>query len=409
MRCRQTSAVTTGSCRGWRFCGTTWVLPQETRAPYSHLATACARRPGVLHETPGRRCSVWGTARVERDYRGGTYKSGRWANTRWSVLSGGHCVFAWTTYRCGAVFDPSSEELSPVLQGGVREYIDRLGIEGDTIGEDHDDDPILVEPEGRAVDSWREDYPYDQRHGPGGVRRARSTRSKSSCSSCRTEIDDGDRAASCSSRAATRPARAAPSSGSPSTSTRVRPDRGPREAHGPRAGPVVLPALRAASADGRRDRLLRPVLVQPGRSGTRDGVLRPRPSTSEFLRQAPSSRRCSSTDGISLVKFWFSVSPSEQRTRFAIRQVDPSATGSSPHRPRLAGPVGRLHRGEGGHVPAHRHRHAPWTVVKSNDRTGTPRSHASLLSRFDYAGKDNEVVGEPDPLIVKRGVEAVGT
>ena len=28
-------------------------------------------------------------------------------------------------------------------------------------------------------------------------------------------------------------------------------------------------------------------------------------------------------DGIRLTKFWFSVSPSEQRTRFTIRQVDP--------------------------------------------------------------------------------------
>ena len=28
-------------------------------------------------------------------------------------------------------------------------------------------------------------------------------------------------------------------------------------------------------------------------------------------------------DGISLTKLWFSVTPSEQRTRFTIRQVDP--------------------------------------------------------------------------------------
>src|SRR4029078_3024259 len=45
----------------------------------------------------------------------------------------------------------------------VREYIDKLHIEGHTIGDDHDDDPILIDPEGRAVDTWRENYPYDQR------------------------------------------------------------------------------------------------------------------------------------------------------------------------------------------------------------------------------------------------------
>ena len=45
----------------------------------------------------------------------------------------------------------------------VREYIDRLHIEGHTIGEDHDDDPVLLDPSGKAVDTWRENYPYDER------------------------------------------------------------------------------------------------------------------------------------------------------------------------------------------------------------------------------------------------------
>ena len=45
----------------------------------------------------------------------------------------------------------------------VREYIDRLHIDGHTVGEDHDDDPMLIDPDGRAVDTWRENYPYDER------------------------------------------------------------------------------------------------------------------------------------------------------------------------------------------------------------------------------------------------------
>jgi len=45
----------------------------------------------------------------------------------------------------------------------VREYIDRLQTDGYSVGEDHDDDPILIDPEGRAVDTWRENYPYDER------------------------------------------------------------------------------------------------------------------------------------------------------------------------------------------------------------------------------------------------------
>ena len=45
----------------------------------------------------------------------------------------------------------------------VREYIDLLHIEGHTVGEDHDDDPILLGPDGLAVDTWRENYPYQER------------------------------------------------------------------------------------------------------------------------------------------------------------------------------------------------------------------------------------------------------
>ena len=40
-----------------------------------------------------------------------------------------------------------------------------------------------------------------------------------------------------------------------------------------RAHPVVLPALRRAPAGGRRDRAVRPVLVQPGRRRAGDGLL----------------------------------------------------------------------------------------------------------------------------------------
>jgi len=36
---------------------------------------------------------------------------------------------------------------------------------------------------------------------------------------------------------------------------------------------------------------------------------------------------------------------------------------------------------------------------------GAPRH---FLSRFDYDGKDTEIVGQPDPLIVQRGIDAVG-
>lgn len=42
-----------------------------------------------------------------------------------------------------------------------------------------------------------------------------------------------------------------------------------------------------------------------------------------FLQDAPRFERMLTATGIDLVKFWFSVSRTEQLTRFAIRQVDP--------------------------------------------------------------------------------------
>ena len=32
-----------------------------------------------------------------------------------------------------------------------------------TVYDDDDDDPILIDPEGTSVDTWRENYPYDHR------------------------------------------------------------------------------------------------------------------------------------------------------------------------------------------------------------------------------------------------------
>ena len=42
-----------------------------------------------------------------------------------------------------------------------------------------------------------------------------------------------------------------------------------------------------------------------------------------FVEQAPEFERMLVDAGISLIKLWFSVSRSEQRTRFLIRRIDP--------------------------------------------------------------------------------------
>jgi polyphosphate kinase 2 (PPK2 family) len=48
---------------------------------------------------------------------------------------------------------------------------------------------------------------------------------------------------------------------------------------------------------------------------------------------------------------------------------------------------------------------APWIVVKSNDKKrARVNAMRYLLANFEYDDKDDEVVGEPDPLIVGRAL-----
>ncbi|MBB4137876.1 polyphosphate kinase 2 [Gordonia humi] len=130
----------------------------------------------------------------------------------------------------------------------------------------------------------------------------------------------------------------------------------------------------------------------------------------QFMSQAPAFERMLVDDGIHLVKFWFSVTPLEQRTRFAIRQIDPVRQWKlSPM------DLASLDRWES-YTDAKERMfldtdtdHAPWTVVKSNDKKRA-RINAMryVLSLHDYDGKDETIVGAPDPLIVGRARDLVG-
>ena len=53
------------------------------------------------------------------------------------------------------------------------------------VEDDDDDDPMLLSPDGRPVDTWREGYPYDERL-RATTTSATSGCCRSSCSSCRT-------------------------------------------------------------------------------------------------------------------------------------------------------------------------------------------------------------------------------
>ena len=88
-----------------------------------------------------------------------------------------------------------------------------------------------------------------------------------------------------------------------------------------------------------------------------------------FLRQVPQFERLLVDDGISLTKFWFSVTPGEQHTRFAIRQIDPVRQWKlSPTDIALldkwdAYTAAKVAMFQRTHTPE-----APWTVIRSNDK-----------------------------------------
>jgi polyphosphate kinase 2 len=126
----------------------------------------------------------------------------------------------------------------------------------------------------------------------------------------------------------------------------------------------------------------------------------------EFLQQAPLFEQMLARDGITLTKFWFSVSPAEQRTRFAVRLVDPVRQWKfSPMDMESINRWDDYTEAKEAMFEATDTDIAPWIVVRSNDKKRA-RINAMrfVLAKSDYNDKDDELVGEPDPLIVGRAL-----
>jgi polyphosphate kinase len=121
-----------------------------------------------------------------------------------------------------------------------------------------------------------------------------------------------------------------------------------------------------------------------------------------FMRQAPLFEQMLVDDGIDLIKFWFSVTQSEQRTRFTLRRVDPVKQWKLS--PMDLASLDKWDAYTEAKEQMFRSTHttyAPWTIVKSNDkRRGRIESMRYVLSRFDYPGKNDAVVGRADPVLL---------
>jgi polyphosphate kinase 2 len=122
----------------------------------------------------------------------------------------------------------------------------------------------------------------------------------------------------------------------------------------------------------------------------------------EFMREAPEFERMLTRSDLHLIKFWFSVTPAEQRTRFAIRRIDPV-------RQWKLSPIDQesQNRWEGYTEAKEAMFHytdvewAPWTVVKSNDKKRARlEAIKHVLLQFDYDDKDRDVIGELDKALI---------
>ena len=290
-----------------------------------------------------------------------------------------------------------------------REYIDQLEIDGYGIGEDHDDDPQLIDPEGRAVDTWRENYPYEERMPREEYDEAKYLlqvellKFQTWATQTQTKhllLFEGRDAA-----------------GKGGTIKRFMEHLNPRYA---RTVALTKPSDREQT-QWYFQRYVKHLpaageMVLFDRSWyNRAGVERVMGFTSDsdyerFMNQAPQFEQMLVDSGVSLTKFWFSVTSSEQRTRFIIRQVDPV------RRWKLS-PIDLESLDKWDHYTAAKEamirqtdtEWAPWTTVKSNDKKRARiNAMRHFLSRFEYDGKDEEVVGTPDSSIVQRGRDSVG-
>ncbi|MET7399409.1 polyphosphate kinase 2 [Dactylosporangium sp. NPDC005572] len=276
-----------------------------------------------------------------------------------------------------------------------------LSLDDYLVEDDDDDDPVLLRKDGQPVDTWREDYPYDERMTRDEYDRVKRLLQIELLKLQNAVKERGDRLVVLFE--------GRDAAGKGGTIKRFMEHLNPR---GCRVIALEKPSERE-STQWYFQRYIRHLpaageIALFDRSWyNRAGVERvmgfaTRAEYLEFMRQAPELERMLVRSGIKLVKFWFSVSRNEQHTRFLIRQVDPV-------RQWKLSPMDLASLDKWDDYTEAKEAmffytdtaDAPWTVVKSNDKKRARlEAMRHVLSRFDYDGKDHDLVGTPDPLIV---------
>ncbi|MDN5774392.1 MAG: polyphosphate kinase 2 [Brevibacterium aurantiacum] len=298
--------------------------------------------------------------------------------------------------------------MNNLLNENLREYIDKLRIEGYTVEDSHTTDPHLIDPMGRAVETWREGYPYPEL----------MVREEYELEKYQLQVEllkfqywgqDTDR-----KHVIVFEGRDAAGKGG--TIKRF------TEHLNPRAARVV--ALNKPSDKEAGQWYFQRYISHLPTSGefvmfdrswyNRANVERVMNFCTDyeyetFMGQAPVFEKMLIDSGIHVTKFWFSVTQREQRTRFAIRQIDPVRQWKLS--PMDLESLDRWDDYTAAKEEMFRRTdtdHAPWITIKSNDKKRARLNALRyFLNQFDYEDKDTSVVYEPDPIIVRRGRDAV--
>ena len=124
-----------------------------------------------------------------------------------------------------------------------------------------------------------------------------------------------------------------------------------------------------------------------------------------FLQEAPAFEKMIVHEGIHLFKFWLNIGREMQIERFHDRRHDPLRVWK-------LSPMDIASLTKWDDYTEKRDRmfkethtdHAPWTVVKSNDkRRARLNVIRHILKNLDYDGKDNKVIGDYDDKVISRG------
>jgi polyphosphate kinase 2 len=130
----------------------------------------------------------------------------------------------------------------------------------------------------------------------------------------------------------------------------------------------------------------------------------------DFMRQCPDLERMLVNSGISLFKYWFSVTREEQVRRFRSRETDPLKQWK-------LSPIDRASFDKWDDYTEAKEAmffftdtaDAPWAVIKSDDkRRARLNCMQHFLSSLDYPNKDHHILNGSDPLIVGSSAHVIG-